>query len=232
MDAEILRVPLSRGLFATIDVADEWVTRHRWFAFKDGHTSYAATNVGIGKAKRPALMHRMLLGFPESFVDHRDGDGLNNRRENIRLATRSQNQFNRRKTEGMTSCFKGVNRKSNGKFQASISLGNNAKRWSRVFTSEETAARAYDVKAAEWFGEFARLNFPDELEASREIVAHALIHDRYTALTEESVRTIRRMKAEGRFASQIAAAIGANQKTVESVIQGHSWKHVADEVTA
>lgn len=229
MSAETFTIPLSRGLFATIDCVDSFVLDHKWSAFRDGHTFYAATNILIDGAKRPVVMHRMLLGFPDSFVDHRDGNGLNNTRENIRLATRSQNQFNRRKTEGMTSKYKGVGRTSNGKWRASISIGNGAESWARVFTLEETAARAYDVKAVEWFGEFARINFPEEIEASREIVAHALQHDRYTALTEDNVRTIRRMKAEGRFASQIAAAIGANQKTVESVIQGRSWKHVTSE---
>jgi len=228
MAAEFLRVPLSRGLFATIDVADEWITQFSWSACPDGHTVYAGFSKRINGRQTHQLMHRMLLGHPDSFVDHRDGNGLNNTRDNIRLATRSQNQFNRRKTDGLTSAFKGVHRKTNGKYQASISLDGGGKRWSRVFTLEETAARAYDVKAAEWFGEFARLNFPNELESSWDIVAAALIHDRYTALTEESVRQIRRMKAEGRFASQIAVAIGANQKTVESVIQGRSWRHVAE----
>ncbi len=231
MSAEILRVPLSRGLFATIDVADEWITQHKWFAFQDGHTFYASTNIGTGKTKTPVTMHRFILGCPASLVDHRDGNGLNNTRENIRLATRSQNQFNRRKTDGMTSRFKGVGRTSSGKWRASISIGNGDQTWSRVFTVEETAARAYDVKAVEWFGEFARINFPEQLESSREIVANALQHDRYTALTEEIVRTIRELKAQGKFASQIAIAVGANRKTVESVIQGRSWKHVTSEAT-
>jgi hypothetical protein len=163
----------------------------------------------------------------DAIIDHRDGNGLNNTRHNLRLATLTQNQCNRRKTEGLTSPFKGVSRCKTGKWRCSISMNNAAHRWSCVFTLEETAARAYDVKATEWFGEFARLNFPTELEASRQIVAHAIANNRHTALTEDLVLVIRRMKAEGRFASQIAAAIGANQKTVESVISGQSWKHVS-----
>jgi hypothetical protein len=217
-------------MFATIDAFDLHVFDHVWYCVRDGHTCYAFTSAIVEGVARPLSMHRLLLGFPQSCIDHRDGDGLNNTRNNLRLATRSQNQFNRRKTEGRTSVFKGVRRLPNGKFQVSISRDNGQRRWSRVFSIEETAARAYDIKAAEWFGDFARLNFPGELSISARIVTDALLADKHTKLTAPVVRLIREMAFDGHSASQIAHRFNVNQKTVESVIQRRSWKNIDNEV--
>lgn len=113
-------------------------------------------------------MHRLILGLaPGQVGDHRNGNGLDNRRENLRMATYSQNNQNARPSSKKASPFKGVSIRCNrfgGRYKArpwaaeihvdgrKIGLGS--------FPDEVSAAKAYDVAAREHFGEFAKLNFP------------------------------------------------------------------------
>lgn len=103
--------------------------------------------------------------WAEKPIDHKDGDHLNNRLDNLRLATTAENSRNTRKRVGCSSQYKGVCFSKGGHhprgrpWQASIQL--NKKRLAiGMFASEIEAAQAYDVKARELFGEFACLNFP------------------------------------------------------------------------
>ena len=117
-------------------------------------------------------LHRLLLGSAV-LVDHRDGNGLNNQRSNLRPATHAQNLQNTRKRAGTTSRFKGVC--WNKKKQAWVAFikHEGKKKYLGCFSSEEVAARAYDFAASETFGEFACLNFPNDLMAAppdRELV--------------------------------------------------------------
>lgn len=104
-------------------------------------------------------MHREIVASEGRFeVDHRDGDGLNNQRHNLRIATSSQNQGNQCKTQGRTSRFKGVSwAKRHGKWVAQIQVKRRSKNLG-YFRREEEAAAAYDQAALRFFGEFARLN--------------------------------------------------------------------------
>lgn len=111
-------------------------------------------------------MHREIMQAPAGMVvDHIDGNGLNNRRSNLRLCTRMQNSRNRRKNRDSTTEFKGVWRdKRTGRCYAQIRFkGKNL--YVGVFDTAIEAARAYDRKALELFAEFAHLNFPDETQA-------------------------------------------------------------------
>lgn len=102
-------------------------------------------------------MHHVILGVPSSVrIDHRNGDGLDNQRHNLRPATRSQNQANRVKRAGATSRFKGVCKDGN-RWLSYIGASNDRL---GSFSAEEDAAMAYDRAARERYGEFARLNFP------------------------------------------------------------------------
>lgn len=110
---------------------------------------------------RQIKMHRYLLDAQDGAqVDHINGDTLDNRRSNLRLATPSQNQGNRAKQAHATSKFKGVSwHKKAGKWRATISV-NRKQIHLGFYTQQEHAALAYDEAARHHFGEFARPNFP------------------------------------------------------------------------
>ncbi len=106
-------------------------------------------------------MHRQLLNCPAAkFVDHINNNGLDNRKENIRPATRAQNSYNRKKyANNSRSKYKGVSfKKKNGKWTAQIGL-NNKMLFLGYFKNEVDAARAYDRAARKYYGRFANLNF-------------------------------------------------------------------------
>lgn len=115
-------------------------------------------------------MHRVILGVAsEKWIDHENRNGLDNRRENLRVATNRQNLQNSRKRSGTVSRFKGVSfdkhyRKWQARIQAcTIGPGGHVRRvFLGSFDDEEDAARAYDAAALASFGRFARMNFMEQ----------------------------------------------------------------------
>lgn len=152
-----MQISLANGGFAEIDESDlALVSAHRWtFSVHRCGIRYARTKID-GKV---VLMHRLILGCDESLeVDHRDGNGLNNRRTNLRPCTHQQNIANRRKLAPATSAFKGVFWETRrGAWCANIRVQGRKKHLG-YFEEETEAARAYDVAAKQGFGEFARIN--------------------------------------------------------------------------
>lgn len=148
-------IPLTQGRIALIDDEDyERVMRFRWRARRDKKTWYAET----GPSDRSVFLHNFILGTAPGFEgEHRDSDGLNNRRGNLRIATRSQNCMNRR---GWSKYgYKGIYKISTGdRYGARIQVGKKIHQIG-CFDSPEEAARAYDVEAIKLHGEFAKLNF-------------------------------------------------------------------------
>jgi len=145
-------VHLTKGAFALIDAVDVPIVQpYRWHLTSAGYA--ARTEKGIGCV----LMHRAILGAscgPQ--VDHRNGDRLDNRRSNIRPCTASENSANRAPFEGRK--YKGVvGPDKHGGFRAEI-----ADEYIGYFKTEIEAAVAYDVRAVERYGDFARLNFPQD----------------------------------------------------------------------
>jgi len=168
------KIALTQGKFAIVDAEDyEELAKYKWFAVSYERICYALRAIKakesrgkppMGKLRgkeRTVRMHRAILDVPKGkIVDHINHNGLDNRRSNLRVATRRQNSWNKRKRS--TSCssqYKGVTWfKKGGKWQAKIVCKG---RWIFLgyFDDENAAARAYDAKAAELFGEYAALNF-------------------------------------------------------------------------
>lgn len=154
----IALVPLTRGLLAVIDSQDvHLVEKKNWHASKQRNTFYAKANVTLPGGKRALIsMHRALMGFPDMEVDHKDGDGLNNRRQsNLRLATRPQNMQNRGAQKNNTSGFKGVwYQKKADKWYAAIRF-HGSRKYLGPFKSAELASEAYLAEAKARHGDFA-----------------------------------------------------------------------------
>lgn len=158
-------IPLTQEQVAIVDDEDyEELSKHKWQAHWEpsAHTFYAVRSVKAGGKQTIVRMHHLILGVsPKQMVDHIDHDGLHNWRENIRPCNKQQNAANMRRQAASSSQYKGVHwNRSKRKWQAYI-VPNGKQRHLGYFTSEECAARAYDVAARECFGSFAFLNFTD-----------------------------------------------------------------------
>ena len=153
-------IELSQGQQAIVDDADyeslsQWKWHARWSPA--GRTYYAARNTWKDGKRTVVQMHRAVLGIgdPEIQVDHRNHHTTDNRRENLRIATRSQNQANRRKQKGSSLIHKGISwDKQNRKWRANIQV-NGKRKYIGRFTNELDAAQAYRQAASKYFGEFA-----------------------------------------------------------------------------
>lgn len=163
----IRRIRLTQGKYAVIDAKDlDKISELKWCAVLLSGRWYASSRVRWVNGKRRQriiFMHRLIADAPEGIdVDHRDGNGLNNRRKNLRFATTQQNAWNRGKAANNTSGHRGVcfSRKA-GKWQAQIHVKNSTI-WLGYFDSKIQAAHAFDNKIRELHGEFACPNFKNQ----------------------------------------------------------------------
>ena len=157
----VKEIALSQGKVALVDDADwEWLSQWKWTFMKSTGLANGEGYAYRKEERRSLLMHRTIMDAPHGTeVDHRDMDGLNNQRSNLRLATSSQNKYNRRSQRGSKSRFIGVSwhiRTSN--WQSQITSQGEHKKLG-YFVDEVEAAKAYDRAARELHGEFARCNF-------------------------------------------------------------------------
>lgn len=180
-DEEIIVVELGDCMIAWLDPIDKPLTTHNWNAksagTKDRPAYYAYRQWRIKGARGEYYLHNevweRMMGekLPKGFlVDHINGDKLDNRRVNLRLATRLDNEANKRKrlTQGgkpPSSQYKGVSKVKDGRkkcWRGTLTYEKQQKHLGAFFTERE-AAEAYNEAAKEWFGEFAHLNeFEDD----------------------------------------------------------------------
>ncbi|MCI0392234.1 MAG: HNH endonuclease [Acidobacteria bacterium] len=161
----MIEVPLTKGQVALIDDEDaERVLAHNWCARKDRGIWYAVRTYRRGQGTAYMLMHRLILNAPPGMeTDHINRNGLDNRRLNLRLVTTSQNQWNRARNFNNQTGFKGVCwHKRRKKFYAKTQQHGVALHIGSFDTAIE-AARAYDATTRLLRGEFARVNFPNEV---------------------------------------------------------------------
>jgi hypothetical protein len=154
-----VEIPLTRGHVALVDAADaERALAHKWSAQPAGHTIYAQRSVKREDGRwTTQRLHQFLTGY--AATDHRNGNGLDNRRANLREATQGQNVCNQIRQKG-ASGFRGVTWWKRGQnWKAQISSGGKNYHLG-YFAIAEEAARAYDAAARALHGEFATLNFP------------------------------------------------------------------------
>lgn len=161
---------LNHNKITLVDDEDyDRVMQYKWYAHNAsiGCMWYAIRIIRIKNEywnKKYIAMHRFILNLDDSEkrqVDHKDRNGLNNQKHNLRLATNNQNQANRPKPYG-ESKYKGVTKeRSTGKWVARIRI-NGKKTHLGTFLTEEDAGKAYDIAAKQIFSEFAYLNFPNE----------------------------------------------------------------------
>ena len=195
-------IPLGHGVFAIVDAADyEWLSQYKWSLYGPGYAARHAHGTTI-------YMHREIMQAPPGMdVDHINGSRSDNRRSNLRVCTRPQNLRNAGKRPGCLSQYKGVavDRRYNNRCFAriwfegrTIALG--------YFNDEVEAALAYDRAALKLFGEYAWLNFPEEIETRRREIATPQYQ-------KELAERLKKRKPPKRQASHTKAALRKSRAT-------------------
>lgn len=235
------RIQLTRGYVALVDDEDyERVAAYKWCVSVRKHTAYAARTGPMvrGNTEPRIYMHRFILNAPKGMqVDHVNGDGLDNRRANLRLVSQRQNSQNSRARTyindvSVKSEHKGV-WANKGRFTVFIN-GPYGRRYVGIYLDERAAALAYDQAARLLHGEYARLNFPDEerVDLITKPNLEALLlkekgPDRRRGLADWQVRAIRRAREEADLTyKQLADAFKTHRSTAREICRGLLYKGV------
>ena len=154
------RIKLTQNKYAIVDDTDyELLSKHKWSICRARGKLYAVRSI---RSSGKVLMHRFLMGLTANdkiCIDHINGDGLDNRRDNLRIATLEQNQGNSKLRKDNTSGYKGISWHRNAK-KWIVQLGNGKAciLYGGLFTDKKEATKKYNEMARSKFGKFAKLN--------------------------------------------------------------------------
>jgi len=141
------KIKLSQGKYALIDDSDfELVSKFKWSAYKSNYVYYASRSIKINGKIKTIKMHRFILNITNSsiIIDHINGNGLDNRRKNLRIGTKGDNNRNKKNIKKSSSKYLGVYKMASNKYRALIQLNNN-KIFLGDFDSEYAAYNAYKL---------------------------------------------------------------------------------------
>lgn len=153
------KIKLTQGKYALIDDEDfDRVSKFKWWTQRCINSSYAVRVEFLNRKRRIVYMHRFILNHTSDLeIDHKNGNGLDNRKNNLRPVTHQQNSMNRAIGKNNSSGYKGVSFKiKTGKYYACIIINGKFVHLG-VFLNALDASKAYEKKAKEVFGEFRRL---------------------------------------------------------------------------
>lgn len=155
----MIQIPLTKNQFCVVDSTDyPLLSLVKWYAERRKNGKFSSCNKAFGK------MHRFIMGADDDMeVDHIDHDSLNNQRSNLRICTHKQNCQNKGKSRKGSSIYHGVYRHSINPSWISRIKPDRKPIHIGSFKDEKEAAKAYDIHAKKYFGEFANLNFPNEV---------------------------------------------------------------------
>lgn len=161
-------IKLTQNQVTLVDDEDYvWLCKNTWYAHKYPHSYYAERHgrKKVDKHNRILKMHKEIWIFHNSTIptgytiDHINNNGLDNQKENLRLATYQQNSFNRRANKNSSSKYKGISYyKNTNKWRAQIKHNGKLIHLG-LFDNEIDAAKVYDKEALKLYKEYAKFNF-------------------------------------------------------------------------
>jgi len=162
---------MAQPKYAKVGTADyKRLRKYEWFSKKGTRNFYAVRRAKGPKGSKPAMiyMHHELIDVADGLlIDHVNQDSMDNRRANLRAATRAQNIRNRKKfAKSSGSKYKGIYRYKDKKRWVARIMFEKKRMHLGIFQSEIEAAKAYDRAAIKYHGEFASLNFPQSPSGS------------------------------------------------------------------
>lgn len=160
-----IQIPLTQGRVCAVDEIDGDLAELKWFAHKSRHVYYVERRPYIGSRKQITVkMHRLIMErilrralSPSELVDHSNGNGLDNRRSNLRLATRTQNRVNSRRPSNNTSGYKGVYWDAQRNLWTAMIRVDGRLITIGDYATRDEAHDAYKIAVVEHYGDFARI---------------------------------------------------------------------------
>jgi HNH endonuclease/AP2 domain len=158
-------IKLTKGKRTVVDDEDyEWLNKMKWYLMTDNY-AVRRTLVSVdGLPRKIIWMHRLIINCPEKMqTDHVNGNGLDNRKENLRICTHQENSMNQKtQKRNKTSKYKGVYKRSDCNRWCASVVKDQKYFYLGLFKTENEAVKAYNNEAKKLFGEFAKLNLKKE----------------------------------------------------------------------